>query len=62
MVRILKPEVGNLMKLNETVGAVEEGLINRLERMANASQTIRELEFFSLQLEQEFIKIGQGLD
>jgi hypothetical protein len=30
--------------------------------MANASQTIRELEFFCLQLEQEFIKIRQGLD
>jgi hypothetical protein len=59
---ILKLQVGNLMKLNETVEAVEERLINRLERLANASQTIRELEFFSLQLEQEFIKIRQGLD
>ena len=36
--------------------------MNRLDRMANASQTIRELEFFSLQLEQEFIKIRHGLD
>jgi hypothetical protein len=62
LARILKLEVGNLMKLNETIEAVEEKLINRLERMANASQTIRELEFFSLQLEQEFIKIRQGLD
>ena len=48
------------MKLNETVAVVEERLINRLERMANASQTFRELDFFSLQLEQEFIKIRQG--
>jgi len=30
--------------------------------MAYASQTIRELEFFGLQLEQEFIKIRQGLN
>jgi hypothetical protein len=30
--------------------------------MTNASQTVRELEFFSLQLEQAFIKIRQGLD
>ena len=30
--------------------------------MANTSQTIRELEFFCLQLEQDFIKIRQGLD
>jgi hypothetical protein len=59
LARILKLEVGNLMKLNETVEAVEERLINRLERMANASQTIRELEFFSLQLEQGFIKMRQ---
>jgi len=59
LTRILKLEVGNLMKLNETA-VVEERLINRLERMANASQTIRELELFSLQLEQEFIKIRQG--
>jgi hypothetical protein len=61
LAKILKLEVGNLMKLNETIETVEERLINRLERI-NASQTIRELEFFSLQLEQEFIKIRQGLD
>jgi len=41
---------------------VEEKLINRFERRANASQTIGELEFFSLQLEQEFIKIRKVLD
>jgi hypothetical protein len=35
------------------VGAVKEKLIYRLERMAK----VTELEFFSLQLEQEFIKI-----
>ena len=62
LARILKLEVGNLMKLNETGAVVEERLMNRLDRMANASQTIRELEFFSLQLEQEFIKIRHGLD
>ena len=37
-------------------------MTNRLELVANASQTVRELEFFCLQLEQEFIKIRQGLD
>ena len=62
LARILKLDVGNLMKLNETVAVVEDRLMNRLDRMANASQTIRELEFLSLQLEQEFIKIRQGLD
>jgi len=30
--------------------------------MANVSQAVRELEFFCLQLEQDFIKIRQGLD
>jgi len=37
-------------------------LINRLEHMANASQIIKELKFYNLQLQQEFIKIRQGLD
>jgi len=36
--------------------------MKRLELMASASQTVRELEFFCLQLEQEIIKIPQGLD
>jgi len=62
LARILKLEAGNFMKLNETVAEVEERLMNRLDRMADASQAIRELQFFSLQLEQEFIKIRQGLD
>jgi len=30
--------------------------------MANASQTVRKLEFFCLQLKRKFIKIRQGLD
>jgi hypothetical protein len=44
------------------VNALEGNFIHQLECMANASQTIRELEFFGLQLEQEFIKIRQELD
>jgi len=50
------------MKLNGTIKGIETNIMKRLELMANASQTVRELEFFCLQLEQEFIKIRQGLD
>jgi hypothetical protein len=39
------------------VKEIEGNLIRRLELMTNPSQTVRELEFFSLQLEQEFINI-----
>jgi hypothetical protein len=48
--------------LNETVNALEGNFARQLERMAIASQNVRELEFFVLQLEQEFMKIRQGLD
>ena len=61
LARILKLQV-NIAKLNATVEELETTLISQIEHMANASQTVRELEFFSLQLEQEFIKIRQGLD
>jgi hypothetical protein len=61
LARILKLQVIDI-KLNGTVKEIETSLANRLELMANVSQTTRELEFFCLQLEQEFIKIRQGLD
>jgi hypothetical protein len=59
---ILKLQVNDIIKLNTTLKEIEGNLIRRLELMTNASQTFRELEFFSLQLEQEFIKIRKGLD
>ena len=62
LARILKMQVNDLMKLNGTIKGIETNIMKRLELMANASQTVRELEFFCLQLEQEFIKIRQGLD
>jgi hypothetical protein len=62
LARILKLQVNDVLKLNSTIKELEGKLIHRIELMANASQTVRELEFFSLQLEQEFIKIRQGLD
>ena len=62
LARILKLQVNNIAKLNATVEELETNAISQIEHMANASQTVRELEFFSLQLEQEFIKIRQGLD
>jgi len=62
LARILKLQVTDIIKLNGTVKELETKLISCLELMANASQTVRELEFFCLQLEQEFIKILQGLD
>ena len=62
LARILKLQVNDIIKLNDTIKGFETSLANRVELMANASQTIRELEFFCLQLEQEFIKIRQGLD
>jgi hypothetical protein len=51
-----------MANLNETVEHLESSVFRRVELMANISQTIRELEFFCLQLEQDFIKIRQGLD
>jgi len=62
LARILKLQVNDIMKLNNTVKELETNLLKRLELMANTSQTVRELEFFCLQLEQEFFKIRQGLD
>ena len=46
------------MKLNATVKEVETNLVN----LSIWQMQAIELEFFSLQLEQEFIKIRQGLD
>jgi hypothetical protein len=48
--------------VNETVKQLEGSLVKQIELMANVSQTVRELEFFCLQLEQDFIKIRQALD
>jgi hypothetical protein len=62
LARILKLQISNFLKLHETVSELEGNFMHELERMANASQNIRELKFFVLQLEQEFIKIRQGLD
>jgi len=62
LARILKLQVNDIIKLNSTVKELETNLLKRLELMANTSQTVRELEFFCLQLEQEFLKIRQGLD
>ena len=61
MVTVLKMQINDIMKLNGTIKEIETNILKRLELMANASQTVRELEFFCLQLEQEF-KIRQGLD
>jgi hypothetical protein len=60
LARILKLQVSDIMKINGTVREIEANMIRWLEFMANTSQTFRELEFFCLQLEQEFIKIRQG--
>ena len=50
------------MKLNSTVKELETNLLKILELMANTSQTVREMEIFCLQFEQEFLIIRQGLD
>jgi hypothetical protein len=60
--RTLKTIVFDVMNLNDTAKLLESNLTRRIELLANVSQTIRELEFFSLQLEQDFLKIRQGLD
>jgi hypothetical protein len=57
LARILKLQVSDVIKLNTTAKDIEGYLVRRLELMTKVSQTVRELEFFSLQLEQEFIKI-----
>jgi hypothetical protein len=48
LARILKLQVNDVMKLNSTVKEIEGNLIHWLELMANVSQMVRELEFFSL--------------
>jgi hypothetical protein len=62
LARTLKSLVYDVLKLNNTLTYVEEEYSTRIEGMLNVSQVIRELEFFCLQLEQEFIKIHEGLD
>jgi hypothetical protein len=62
LARILKMKIIDIMKLNGTIKEIETNILKRLELMANASKTVRELESFCLQLEQDFIKIRQGLD
>jgi len=55
-------QVNDIMRLNGTIKEVESNILKGLELMANASETVRELEFFCMQLEQEFIQIRQGSD
>ena len=62
LARAMKLKINDIMRPNGTVKEIETNILKRLELMANASQTVRELRFFCLQLEQEFIKIRQGLD
>jgi len=62
LARAMKLKINYIMRPNGTVKEIETNILKRLELMANASQTVRELRFFCLQLEQEFIKIRQGLD
>jgi hypothetical protein len=54
--------VYDVLKLNITLTQVELEYSTRIEEMMNVSQIVRELEFFCLQLEQEFFKIQEGLD
>jgi uncharacterized protein YoxC len=62
LARTLKSLVFDVVNLNDTVKLLEANISKRIELMANVSQTVRELEFFCLQLEQDFINIRQGLD
>jgi exonuclease VII small subunit len=62
LAKILKIQVSDLSKLNTTIKQLEANISHRLDYMAQISQTIRELEFFSLQLEQEITNFRQGLD
>jgi ABC-type transporter Mla subunit MlaD len=62
LAKFLKVQVSDLSKLNNTVKHFEGNITHRLDYMAHISQTVRELEFFYLQLEQEIMKIRQGLD
>jgi hypothetical protein len=62
LARTLNTLVFDGLNLNETVKQLEVNLVKRPELQANVSQTVRELEFFSLQLEQDLLKIRQGLN
>jgi hypothetical protein len=62
LARVLKLQVSDLAKLRKKKKKLDKNLTTRLELLANVSQTVRKLEFFCLQLEQEFIKVRQGLD
>jgi hypothetical protein len=62
LARTLRSLVYDILKLNGTVSHIAEEVDTRLEDMMNITQATRELEFFCLQLEQEFIKIQEGLD
>jgi hypothetical protein len=57
LARVLKLQVNDLAKLNSKVKELDKNWTARLELLANVSQTVRELEFFCLQLEQECIKV-----
>ena len=46
LARVLKMQINYLMRLNGTIKGIETNLIKRLELTENASQTVRELEFF----------------
>ena len=50
LTRTLKAVVFDVANLNETVEQLESNVFKRVELLANISQTIRELEFFCLQL------------
>jgi hypothetical protein len=62
LARTLKTLVFDVMNLNDTVKQLEVNLVKRVELLSNVRQRVRELEFFSLQLEQYLLKIRQGLD
>jgi uncharacterized protein YoxC len=62
LARTLKTLVFGVANLNDIVRLLETNVTKHIELMANVSQTVRELEFFYLQLKQDFIKIRQGLD
>jgi hypothetical protein len=62
LARILKLHVSDFSKLNNTIKQFQGNITHRLYYMSHTSQTVMELEFIFLQLEQEIIKIRQGLD
>jgi hypothetical protein len=62
LARTLKTMVYDILNLNRSLEVVGSVVINQVESMVNVSGIIREIEFLSLQLEQEFIKLHEGLD